>query len=208
MKSTGPYKDASTNLIYQLLFCDNLALYEANNTAKELYPWPVLFDDHASPKALQGIIEDDSTESRTKILSFRKLHELGEPIEPGELYGVIVEVGLEGGLDVLASYKDGSARYINYTGSMIIWDTNDETSGGITSQLFSNSLNIVRRIGPWPNPRRPHPAQDTVRISFLVSDGLYFGEGPVNVLFQDALAAPALSSATALMNYLTQKALK
>jgi len=47
-----------------------------------------------------------------------------------------------------------------------------------------------------------------VRISFLVTDGLYFGEGPINVLFSDALAAPALSSATALMQYLVNRAEK
>ena len=35
--------------------------------------------------------------------------------------GVIVEVGLDEGLDVLASYQDGTARYINYTGKMILW---------------------------------------------------------------------------------------
>jgi hypothetical protein len=30
--STDPYKDSSTNLIYNLLFCDNLNLYKENAT--------------------------------------------------------------------------------------------------------------------------------------------------------------------------------
>jgi hypothetical protein len=41
------------------------------------------------------------------------------------------------------------------------------------------------------------------RISFLVADGLYFGEAPLNNLFNDPLAAPALQAATALMQFLT-----
>jgi len=46
-----------------------------------------------------------------------------------------------------------------------------------------------------------------IRISFLVSDGLYFGEGPINDLFKDQLAAPALLATTRLMQYLTEKVL-
>jgi hypothetical protein len=68
-------------------------------------------------------------------------------------------------------------------------------------------MSIIGRIGLWDGARKPHPVKGNVRIAFLVSDGLYFGEGPINVLFNDALAAPALSSAAALMNYMTNKVL-
>jgi hypothetical protein len=46
-----------------------------------------------------------------------------------------------------------------------------------------------------------------MRITFLVSDGLYFGEGPINDLFNDPMAKPALITATELMRYLTEKVL-
>lgn len=53
---------------------------------------------------------------------------------------------------------------------------------------------------------RPHPTKGTARITFLVSDGLYFGEGPMDIIFNDPLASPALTSATELMQYVTEKA--
>ena len=135
------------------------------------------------------------------------LRAAGEPIEEKELLGVIVEVGMDDGLDALASYKDGTGRYINYTGKMIISEAPDDVLIDITAQLFRDSMSIVQRIGPWDGARKPHPVKGKVRITFLVSDGLYFGEGPINVLFNDAMAAPALSSATALMNYMTNRVL-
>ena len=58
---------------------------------------------------------------------------------------------------------------------MIIWETTDATSNELTNQLFAESEKIVKQIGPWDKPRRPHPAKGNARISFLVSDGLYFG---------------------------------
>jgi len=203
--SHGPYADEAANSIYRLLFCDQISLFNPDPSTSADYPWNTLFASEPDPKGLQKIVFDDQVESRIKLLAYDAMRRHALPIEEKELLGVIVEVGLEEGLDVLAAYQDGSARYINYTGKMILWDVPDKASAEITAQLFMAGLNIVHRIGPWTEPRRPHPAAGTVRISFLVSDGLYFGEGPINVLFNDALAAPALSSATALMQYLTGK---
>jgi len=203
-----PYQDEAINTIYELLFCDNIELFKTNSNTTDAYPWTSLFAPSPDVVALQKIAFDDTLESRVKLLACDALRKSGHPIEEKELLGVIVEVGLEQGLDVLASYQDGTARYINYTGSLIAWDAADKVSGEITAQLFRDSLNIVHRIGPWTEPRRAHPGTGTVRISFLVSDGLYFGEGPVDVLFNDALAGPAFSSATALMQYLTTRVVK
>lgn len=204
--SKGPYKDESRNLIYELLFCDDIELYKRNAAKKDISPWNVLFADKPNIKALQKLIVDEATESRVKLLACKRLQLTGERMEEKELLGVIVEVGMDEGLDVLASFRDGTARYINHSEKMIIWETTDQTSSEITAQLFRDSANIVQRIGPWNKPRLPHPAKGKVRLTFLVSDGIYFGEGEINSFFNDPLAAPALQSATALMQYLTSKA--
>ncbi len=83
----------------------------------------------------------------------------------------------------------------------------DETANNLTKTLFVNSQKIVDQIGPWDKPRRPHPTKGNARITFLVSDGLTFGEGPINVLFNDPMGASALKSAMQLMKYLTEKSL-
>jgi hypothetical protein len=204
-KSLSPYKNPATNLMYELLFCDDIDLYKSNSQKLENYPWNILFSDKANTSTLIEITEDGNTESRVKILAYNKLIANGQKIDKKELLGVIVEVGLDNGLDVLASFADGTARYINQMGGIIVWETTDDTSDSITKKLFDNSFDIVRQIGPWDKPRRPPPVKGNVRITFLVSDGLYFGEGSMKVLFNDPLAGTALTSAMELMKYLMEK---
>ncbi len=205
--STNPYRDSSTNLIYNLLFCDNLDLYKDTVELPYKYPYDVLFSDLSTVSDLQKVIDDSSVNARLKVLSYNKQRVLAHIASVKELLAVIVEVGLENGLDTLASYRDGSARYINQTGKMIIWEATDQTSNTLTNELFSHSLTIVNMIGAWDKPRRPAPAKGIARITFLVSDGLYFGEGPIQTLFSDPMARPALMSATSLMKYLTETSL-
>jgi hypothetical protein len=207
--SSGPYNNNATNLIYNLLFCDNLDLYKTNTTPPYTYPFDILFFETSSLADLQKIIDDTDSDPRVKILAYNKQLAGGHRPNKKELLAVIVEVGLENGLDVLASFNNGTARYINQTGKILIWETtDDETANDLTKTLFSNSQTIVNQIGPWDKPRLPHPAKGNVRITFLVSDGLYFGEGPTNVLFNEPMASPALTSAAQLMQYITQESLR
>ncbi|MFN0013611.1 MAG: hypothetical protein ACKVU2_03605 [Saprospiraceae bacterium] len=200
----GPYRDEAINKIYQLLFCDYADLYSGNSPDPLTYPYDVLLAPTSSNEDLQKVIDYSTTEARIKMLAYNLLMAKGHQPAKRELIGVIVEVGMDEGLDTLAAYSDQSARYINYTGSAIVWENrDDETAGQLIGDLFAKSLDIVSKIGPWGNPRKPHPAKGMVRLSFLVSDGLYFGEGPIQVLFNDPMANPALTSATALMQFLT-----
>jgi hypothetical protein len=204
-----PYKDSSTNLIYNLLFCDNLELFKEKTNEPYNYPFDILFSDNSSTTDLQKIIDDTTSDPRIKVLAYNRQITSGHKPTKKELLAVIVEVGLDEGLDVLASFNDGTARYINHTGKILVWEnTEDKKANEITKQLFENSGNIVNKIGAWDKPRRPNPTKGNVRISFLVSDGLYFGEGPIDVLFSDPMASPALTTATELMQYLTEKSLE
>ena len=206
--STDPYKDTSTNLIYNLLFCDNIDLYKNSTKSPYTYPFDILFSETSTISDLQKIIDDSSSDSRLKVLSYNRQLANGHMPDKKELLAVIVEVGLDNGLDALASFNDGTARYINQTGNILVWETTDEKSKELTQDLFLKSQNIINQIGVWDKPRRPAPTKGNVRITFLVSDGLYFGEGPIDVLFNDPMAGPALTSATYLMKYLTEKSLE
>jgi len=207
--SNDPYNDKATNLIYNLLFCDNLGLFKYNTTQPWLYPFDILFSDKFIMADLQRIIDDSNSDPRLKLLAYNKQMANGYKSTKKELLGVIVEIGLDKGLDVLASYNNGSARYINQTGKMIIWETtNDKMANDLTMDLFLKSQNVVKQIGPWDKPRKTYPKKGIARITFLVSDGLYFGEAPTKILFNDPLAGQALLAAKNLMNYLTEKTLE
>lgn len=207
--SITPYRDSATNLIYNLLFCDNLNLYKEKTPQPYTYPLDILFAENSSVIELQKIIDDPVADPRVKLLAYNRQLSSGHKPGKKELLAVIVEVGLDDGLDVLASFKNGTARYINQTGKVLVWETtSDKTSNELTNDLFLNSQNIVNQIGVWDKPRRPQPAKGNVRITFLVSDGIYFGEGPMNVLFNDPMGKPALTKATELMKYLTETSLR
>jgi hypothetical protein len=205
MTTTGPFQDSSANLIYQLLFCDNAELYRPTTTKPFSYPFDVLFADRRSAGELESLTSDPEVDPRVKVLACNELNKAGYKISNKELLGVIVEVGLDDGLDVLASFVNGTARYINHSGKVLIWEsTTDANANRLTDALFESGKNVITRIGPWDQPRKAHPRKGNVRLTFLVSDGLYFGEGPIDALFGDPLAGPALNAATALMIYLTE----
>ncbi len=70
-----------------------------------------------------------------------------------ELLGVIVEVALEDGLDVVAAFKDGSARYFNYSGKVIVAKSPSAESNALVRELFAAGENVVQQIGPWEDAR-------------------------------------------------------
>jgi hypothetical protein len=119
------------------------------------------------------------------------------------VYGVVVEVSLRGGLDVLAAYADGRARYLNWSGAAVIWDAPGPPFDAAIAAVLNAGKVIVARIGPWEGPRRGPPPTDHVRLNLLTPSGLHFGEGPMDALGRDPLAGPLLAAATGLMRGLT-----
>lgn len=203
-----PYADAGIADLYQLLFCDDLELYRRSAAGAAGYPWDILLADSPDDESLQKIVADDALESRQQLLAARLLTARGVALAQKRLLGVVVEVGMDEGLDVLAAYQDGSARYFNYTGKLIVWETKTEGSNGLISSLLTTAGRVVAQIGVWDQPRRPAPEAGQIRLNFLVTDGLYFGEGPFEVLAQDPLGGPVINAATGLMQFLigqTQK---
>jgi hypothetical protein len=202
----SPYKEPATNTIYDLLFCDDLELYRAGFAGEPTGPWQILFAKPPDPDALAVLASDAVEESRLRILAFNALDQQTKVTHPRELLGVIIEVGLDGGVDTLAAYQDLRARYINYSGKMIIWETREPTVDEKIRNLFAAAERVVEKIGPWTEPRLPPPANGLMRMTFLVSDGLYFGQGPLEALQQDPLAAPVVVSATEILLELTSRA--
>lgn len=198
-----PYTEPAINTLYEMLFCDDLALY-GQNTTSLTGPWQILLDAGTSDDALRQLMADEGQPSRMRLLAAQQLRNRGLEVEH-KLLGVVVELGLEGGLDVLAAYDDGTARYFNYTGKVLIWESPSPESSAIIGRLFAESQRIVSQIGLWRKPRRIFPEKGILRISFLGTDGLYFGEGPIQLMFDDAMSAPALREATALLQFITSQ---
>ena len=198
-----PYKNESLNTLYDLLFCDNADAFRSQTNAAENTSLLAVLNPSSDADTLLGIANDRSMESRVRALAAHRLHALGQAANP-ELLGVIVEVGMVGGLDVLAAYGDGSARFFSHAERLIIFDAPTADSNQLIAQLWQAGVQVVNQIGPWDKARLDPPTAGMVRLSFLVSGQLYFGQGPIDVFFGDPMAGPVLGAATQLMNYLTQ----
>ncbi|HMX39352.1 MAG TPA: hypothetical protein PK971_06390 [Saprospiraceae bacterium] len=200
-----PYQNPSLNGLYDMLFCDNMEPYQTNNTAPEREPWATLFADRPDETDLLDIAQDRAQESRVRLLAAKRLRQVSQQQPSAELIGVVVEVALPEGLDVVAAYGDGTARYLNHGGSAIVWESPTAESNQLVANLFQHSINVVTKIGPWDGARMAPPTAGMARLSFLVSGQLYFGQGPMDVFFQDPMAGPVLSAALELMQYLTTR---
>ncbi len=119
--------------------------------------------------------------------------------------GVVVEVGLEGGLDLLAAYADHTARYYNFSGAGVVWEHADDSIDAQIDALLACGQTICDRIGPWEGERPGPPPAGQARINLLTPSGLHFGQGPFELLSRDGLGGPALAAATALMQSLIAK---
>jgi hypothetical protein len=201
----APYHSGAANEIYNLLFCDNPAAFKPR-ARQDAADWQAtLFAEPPDAASLSVLAGDTAQEGRVRYLAYARLRQLGKAVPAKHLLGVIVEVPLEGGLDVLAAYSEGGVRYLNQTGSLSVFEGATPLQPYVQSLLAASEA-IVARIGPWDQPRRPPPQSDSVRLTFLVSDGLYFGEGPWSAMQRDAMAGPVIQRATDLLQRVVQMA--
>ena len=201
-ESTGlhhPYPEAHLNFFYNLLFCDQPELFKAPKADSTGDPWSTLLAESPGESELLALANNESNEGRIRALAFNRLRAMGAEVPPKELLGVIVEVPLTNGLDVLAAFSDGGVRYLNQSGKIAVVEADDTPMAGLAQELVAVARPIVEKIGPWEEQRLPPPKAGNVRITFLVSDGLYFGEGPYAVLQADGMAGPILAKAAQLL---------
>jgi hypothetical protein len=165
-------------------------------------------DSPGAISALKKILPIRGLEVRLYLQAWHSLRALGQfPLvdEAREIQGVIVEVALDRGLDIIAAYADGSARYFNYSGAAIVWDIHDAEIDRLVTELLTVGQSLVEVSEPWDGPRPPAPPIGMVRINALTFEGLHFGQGSYQAVSQDGLGGLALRGAFDLMQALIAK---
>jgi hypothetical protein len=192
-----PYNDQAADFLYNLLFCDNPDLFR--NDKPDAGSLAAVLSGAATRETLEEIANDPAAESRVRMLAFNRLRAMKLPVPAKQLLGTIIEFPQDNGLDTLAAYADGRVRYINQTGHPAIFEGAPAAVVAKANELMRVSQLAVDRHGPSDEPRRPPPAGDLVRLSFLVSDGLYVGEGSYQVLMGDPVGEPVLTAGGELL---------
>ena len=162
-------------------------------------------NQESAKQTLRRILEMPDLESRHYLQAWHFLRELGESPtdrDARRLYGVVVEVALDEGLDIVAAYADHTARYLNYSGAAIVWERPNESLDQTIDSLLAAGRMVAAQIGPGEGPRPAAPPKGQVRISMLVPSGLHFGQGPFDALSGDPLGGPVIAAAMQLMQSL------
>jgi hypothetical protein len=123
-----------------------------------------------------------------------------------DVLGVVVDMGLDEGLDTLAAFADGSARYLNHSGSAVVWEVPDMAVGQLVRALLGEAAIIVAMGGPLDGPRFPPPAPGSTMISVLTRGGIYLGAGPIDAITADPRGGPVIAAASELLALLVQRA--
>ena len=148
-------------------------------------------------------------ESRQYLQAYFFLNQLNQKTEDGlKIFGVVAEVSMPQGCDTLAVYADHSARYYNYSGSSIAWESGDNSLDELIDEIIIQGKIIASQIGPWEATRRAAPDAGKARINFLSSNGLHFGEANQQALFNDPLAGKIMYAMVEVMQALINKTSK
>jgi hypothetical protein len=143
-------------------------------------------------------------ESRLWLQAWSLAREVGLPLSEtsDRARGVVVDMGLDAGVDTVAGYDDGSARYLNQTGSGVFWDaqaTPDVVIVAAVDALLAAGQAVVDGLAPLTVERPGPPAHGAATITVLTEAGFHVGTGPADELSQDRLGGPVFDAAVALM---------
>lgn len=214
----GKKKEAAPNALREVLFGDMpLDQWPRDGQLSETFPWSSFAlarshlasgDQKAAIGCWRQILEHPGLEPRQYLQAWHFLRQHGQ-LPPSDVakqvLGVVVEVAMPSGLDLLVAYSNHSARYYNYSGAGVVWERPDTSLDATIDKLLDSAKRVVAKIGPWEQARPPAPPRDQVRLSFLTPSGLHFGQGPMAALSRDPLAGQVLHQATALMQQLIAK---
>jgi hypothetical protein len=164
-------------------------------------------DRQGAVEPLRRVLEMPNLESRIYLQAWRFLREMEVNPPPDQqklLLGVVVEVGMEKGLDLVAGYSDHSARYYNFSGAGVVWEHPNDSLNGAIEELLRVGSTVLQSVGPWEGNRPSAPKAGNARVNLLTPSGLHFGQGPLDVLSKDRLGGSIIASAFRLMQALIQ----
>jgi len=124
------------------------------------------------------------------------LRELGDKPEvtaAWEVLGAVTEVPMKSAYDTLAAYQDGSARYLNFSGSSIFWDKPDEIINRMCQTMLNSSAQAGARAKPRLSLLLP---KSGIQVTLLTRSGIYAISDPPE---------PVVKAAASLMRELIRR---
>jgi hypothetical protein len=190
-----PYKKQVTNFAYNLLFCDTPALFIQNKALKP--EMPLYRALHAGAKDAGAVrkVADGDRDSCTRMLAYDWLRAHKQTVPAKTLLGVVIEFGSPDSLDAVAVYADGNVRYIDEQEKLFSYGPNTAGISPKAQAFLARSRDLLAHLDPWKEQRVPAPPYGFMRITFLASSGLYFGDGELRQMSRDKFGGATVRSA-------------
>ena len=158
--------------------------------------------------AWRAIVNTPGLESRHYGQAWHYLRQHG--VQPSStdskrLLGVVLEIHLDTGVDLLAAYPERNARFYHGGGRGVIWEHPDDSLDTEIDTLLATSQSVLNAIGPWTEARPAPPPMHHVRLNFLSPAGLHFGQAPLATFEKDPMAGPVLAAGVTLMRAMVDK---
>ncbi len=149
------------------------------------YPWVLLAAAHLhmtkgnaneAAKILRAVTLL-AQETILELWAWHNLRRLGKNPSPAlsdKVLGIVIEVPNEGGSDLLASYADGTARYLNHQGGLIVWDSFDER----VTPMIHDGIRMARPMGALEQFHSDEPVpENEIRLTVMTPAGMFIWEG-------------------------------
>jgi hypothetical protein len=161
-------------------------------------------DAEGAARAWRRVTSMEGIEARHVLQAWHFLRGVG--IEPSadhssEVLGVVAEVATENGHDLLAAYRDGSVRYLNVSGKVLVVEpgASDPQTDDAVRHWIGVGQGLARVVGVWDQPELPPLSKGDSRMMMLTPGGHRFGQGPAQALRQDPAAATFFDAATRVL---------
>ena len=156
---------------------------------------------------LKHLADDSSQESRVRLWAWKALRDLGQAPDASigtQVLGVVIEVPLDRGNDVLASYADGSVRYLNQSGKIGILEPGVPDVEPLVKAEIVEAQHVAAQLPLIPS--EPAPAQGAIRVTLLTIGGLRSIEAPMNAMGNPKHPGfPLFQAATKVLRAVTSK---
>lgn len=182
-----PFGTKEADHVYNELFADNTENFGAPQDVVQLH----------------GIVDNPDLATPRRLLAYKQLAAEGAAVGARELLGVIVEIGMDGAVEIVAALEDGTATVISPKGTVLQLTDPDEISDEYVDPLLDAAIVAVNKWPAQKTPRQRPPSEGSARISLLVADKVHIKEGAFMELEEDATAGPVLEHAASLLQWLT-----
>jgi hypothetical protein len=155
------------------------------------------------PAALRAMASAPPPERETRLFlqawHLARLAGIDPGAGGGRSLGVVVDLHTDDGLDTLAGFRDGSARYLNFSGAGVVWEAPDAEIARLVDDLLFRAEEVVAVTGPLDGDRPGPPGHGGAMISVLTPGGIHVGAGSVYALSNDSRGGPVINAAAALL---------